>query len=136
MGVAREISKLQKRIQKLQETIKGLKSKCSHQWRIVKKPDLTNSLVAGVHVGSVEGQSRVTVACPATLDFTYECKRCGSERRGNAMYNCPKCFEKLEERRPLGDRAEYFGFDYSYYAVQISSCPKCDFRIASDIYDR
>ncbi len=135
-NVLEEVKRMESEIKSLQSQVKNLQGKCHHQWKLTKKPDLKKTLVDGVYVGSIAISGRITIECPETLRFICECEKCGLEKTGDAAYECPHCVVQLREWKHLENREGYFGCDYNYYAIGVSDCPECDFRIASDVYDR
>ncbi|MEK7654417.1 MAG: hypothetical protein AAB345_04050 [Patescibacteria group bacterium] len=140
-GAAEKIAVIQVKIKELQKQISEIRNQCSHVWEKVKLPDLKETLVAGVYVGRYEGS--IAVPEPTDTNFKCVCKKCKKDISDDITQTCPNCLVKLkdEERYTGGsvdirNRKDYFGKDYSYYGVYIKACPKCNFQVACDIYDR
>ncbi|MEK7640431.1 MAG: hypothetical protein AAB389_00335 [Patescibacteria group bacterium] len=138
-SASEEIAAIRAEIRKLKSRITLLQDECLHTWKQVTSPDLKNSLVAGVYVGNYEG--RITVSEPKNLDFKCECEKCGKVLVSTITSTCPHCLVNLKDEEYNGhqsvhNRKDYFGREYLYFGVSIQMCSKCDFRIASDIWDQ
>lgn len=134
--VLHKICSARKEIKNLQALIEHLQKRCKHVWKCDEPPDLKKTLVPTVFVGSISGV--IGVNEPTTLHFRCVCQKCTKIIEGEASQTCPHCLVKLEEGGCLGagSRVQYFGRDYLYYSVQVNRCPKCNFAIASDVWDQ
>lgn len=123
------------KVDELQTQIKRIQESCDHDFRLVKEPKLSPSLVAGVFVGSVEGPAEVS---RSDIELQLVCMKCSKKKETNILVTCPKCLSPMKKGECLGagSRKRFFGKEYLYYSILPSRCPNCNFRIASDVWDQ
>lgn len=131
-----EVDKLKAQIKKIRDEIKKVQDECNHDWRLIRKPALSASLVPGVFVGKKEPHG-------ITPEMTLICTKCRKRLVASIRGTCPNCLSPMRE---IGlytieddgttSRKKYFGQDYLYYAIIIDHCTKCDFRVASDEWNQ
>lgn len=130
----------QNRVDGLHLKIKQIQKKCKHDFRILGKPRLTESLVPGIYVGFVAmgGGTRGIRGIPSCIEQKLVCLKCSKEKIANIVETCPKCLGSMKQGEVQGvySRIQYFGEDYLYYSIVLSKCSNCGFTIASDTWNQ
>ena len=130
------VHKLETDIKKLQAEISKIQNNCSHDFEVVNKLKLQETLVKGVFVGSTAGPVKVGYSETSLL---LKCRNCFVEISTNISRRCPKCLSDMvctAECLGADSRLKYFGNDHLYYSIRLNGCSKCDFAVASDEWDQ
>ncbi len=117
--------------------IKQIRKSCKHDFRLIKRPELQESLVPGVMVGKTEGP--VKVGGRSEMTMTLVCLHCSEEKETTIMETCPRCLGKMKmapHNLGAGSREKYFGCDHLYFSIRYSCCQNCGLTIASDEWDQ
>ncbi|NQV00592.1 MAG: hypothetical protein HQ537_00495 [Parcubacteria group bacterium] len=122
-------------VDNLKEQITEIQEHCLHDFRLIKEPELKESLIKGVFVGHTFGPTKIGAS---EEQMALVCIKCSKEKETYIAKTCPRCLGPMREERCLGagSREKYFGNKYLYHAVKLSRCLKCNFTIGSDEWDQ
>jgi len=122
-------------VDQLKARIEKIQKNCDHDFRLIKEPKLSESLVRGVFVGPLKGPAQVS---PSQCDMTLVCLKCSKEKWTSIISTCPRCLHSMGKREILGagSRERYFGTEYLYFSAALSRCSNCGFTIAFDEWDQ
>jgi hypothetical protein len=128
-------------VDKLKAKIKKIQKFCKHDWRLVKKPELLESLVPGVFIGDKVASSSMSLICQKEISL--KCKKCSKKLVASITSICPRCFGLMYkgdlytlENDGTSSRKKYFGEDLAYHGIRIYHCRDCGLAIASDEWNQ
>lgn len=122
----------------MQAMIEEIQADCDHDFRLVKEPELSESLVEGVYVCEIEGMIRSLGRPESETALKLVCMKCSIAKDTDIGQTCPRCLSKMERGKCLGDgsRKEYFVSEYMHYSITLGSCTNCGFTVANDEWDQ
>jgi len=126
-------------VDKLKARIKEIQKSCKHDWKLIKKPELSESLVPGIFIGNKASPLETTFQ----KEISLKCNKCSRRLIAPITSICPCCFGSMYkgglytiENDGMSSREKYFGEPLAYHAVRLHHCSKCGFTIASDEWNQ
>lgn len=130
------------RVDELQLEIKSIQDSCvPHPFDMISLPQLLESNVSGVYIGTCEGGQAELTQNPNRRNFNpafiIKCTVCSLEKKCTIIETCPMCYGTMKvDNLHLEPREKYYGTPYSYYMAKLHSCETCNFRSVTEEFDQ
>ncbi len=119
------------KVDELQQEIKSIQDSCTHSFDMISLPQLLESNVSGVYIGTCEGGQAELKQNPNLRNFNsrfiLQCTIIGT---------CPMCYGDMKKGDGLEPREKYYGVKYLYYMAKLHSCEACNFRSITEEFDQ
>lgn len=117
---------------KLLKKVGNIRKRCQHDFRLLKKVPLRESLVEGVFILYSVDRSG------GAGEVFLKCTGCSKEVDLDPLKTCPRCLGKLKKGKVehAGSREKYWGESHHYYAAQRYTCKACGLIGVADEWDQ